>query len=190
MRGVTGVTGAAPIFHEIMVKLRDRYGSSWYGEPSGIEHCYIDPLTGNRVSADHPRAVQEMFAFPPEPGRPEDYDAAGRVRLPEEYQTWVESDQNTLGDLLAGNRQPKHLRILEPGAGALYYFDRDLPAKDQRLALQAESTGSVEWSCETLDCQTEGKQATVELQEGRHQIVARDSATGETATTWIEVEQW
>ena len=97
MRGITGVTGAAPIFHEIMVKLRDRYGSSWYREPSGIEHCCIDPLTGHRVSADQPRAVQEIYAFPPEPGRPEDYDAAGRVRLPEEYQAWVESDQNTLG---------------------------------------------------------------------------------------------
>jgi hypothetical protein len=38
MRGITGVTGAAPIFHDIMVKLRDRYGTSWYHAPSGIEH--------------------------------------------------------------------------------------------------------------------------------------------------------
>ncbi|MFZ0505934.1 MAG: penicillin-binding protein 1C, partial [Chthoniobacterales bacterium] len=35
MHGITGVTGAAPIFHEIMVKLRDRYATSWYYEPSG-----------------------------------------------------------------------------------------------------------------------------------------------------------
>jgi hypothetical protein len=63
-------------------------------------------------------------------------------------------------------------------------------AKDQRLALRAESTDPIEWSCQTLDCQTEGNRATVGLQEGRHQILARDTATGETATTWIEVEQW
>lgn len=190
MRGITGVTGAAPIFHEIMMKLRDHYGCTWYSEPSGIEHCYIDPLTGHRVSADQLRAVQETYTFPPEPCRPEDYDAAGRVRLPEEYRNWVESDQNTLGDLLAGNMQARHLRILEPGGGAHYYFDRDLPAKDQRLALRAESTGPVEWSCKTLNCRTQENRTTVEIQEGRHQIVARDRATGETATTWIDVEQW
>jgi penicillin-binding protein 1C len=190
MRGVTGVTGAAPIFHEIMVKLRDRYGTGWYYEPPGIDHCFIDPLTGHRVSSDQPRAVQEIYAFSPEAARPEDYDAAGRVRLPDEYRAWVESDQNTLGDLLAASRQAKHLQILEPAAGALYYLDRDLPAKDQRLALRAESTGLIEWSCETLDCCTEGSRTTVGLREGRHQIFARDVATGETATTWIAVESW
>ncbi|MBV8216332.1 MAG: penicillin-binding protein 1C [Verrucomicrobia bacterium] len=190
MHGITGVTGAAPIFHEIMVKLRDRYGASWYHEPSGIEHCYIDQLTGRSVSSDRPRAVQEIYAFAPEPARPEGYDSAGRVRLTEEYRAWVESNQNTLGDLLAGNRQVKHLRILEPAAGALYYFDRDLPANDQRLLLRAESTGQVEWSSPTLDIHSQGSQASIGLKEGRHEIAARDTLTGETGKIWIEVEPW
>jgi Penicillin binding protein transpeptidase domain len=30
----------------------EHYGTGWYHEPSGIEHCYIDPLTGRRVSSD------------------------------------------------------------------------------------------------------------------------------------------
>jgi penicillin-binding protein 1C len=190
MRGITGVTGAAPIFREIMLKLRDRYGASWYQEPSGIEHCYIDPLTGHSVSSDQPRAVQEMYAFAPEPACPQDYDTAGRVRLREDYRGWVESDQNTLGDLLAGRSQTKHLRILEPATGALYYRDPDIPERDQRLALRAESTGHIEWSSSTLDCRAEGGRVTVGLREGRHQITVRDTATGETKTTWIEVDPW
>jgi penicillin-binding protein 1C len=190
MHGITGVTGAAPIFHEIMVKLRDRDGTSWYHEPSGIEHCYIDPLTGHSVSSDQSRAVQEMYAFAPEPARPEDYDTAGRVRLREDYRAWVESDQNTLGDLLAGRRQTTHLQILEPATGALYYRDPDVPEQDQRLALRAESIGHVEWSSSTLDCRAEGGRVTVVLREGRHQITARDAVTGETRTTWIEVDPW
>jgi penicillin-binding protein 1C len=190
MRGITGVTGAGPIFHEIMTKLRDRYRTSWYEAPRGIEHCWIDPLTGHRVSQDQPRAVEEIYAFPPEPVRPEDYDAAGRVRLPEEYRAWVESAQDTLGELLKGSRLAKHLRIVEPAAGALYYFDPDLQAKDQRLVLRADSTGEIEWSSETLDCRTEGNLVTVGLREGRHEITAHDATTGETASTWIEVEPW
>jgi penicillin-binding protein 1C len=190
MRGITGVTGAAPIFHEIMLKLHDRYGSSWYQAPPGIEHGYIDPLTGHRVSADRPRATEEVYAFPPEPAHPEDYDSAGRVRLSEVYRAWIESDQNTLGDLLAGGRPAKHLQILEPAPGARYYFDPDLPAKDQRLVLRADSTGQVQWSSPTLDSQAEGNQVTIGLREGRHQIAARDTVTGETGTIWIEVEPW
>jgi penicillin-binding protein 1C len=190
MRGITGVTGAAPIFHEIMMKLHDRYGTGWYQAPPGIEHCYIDPLTGHRVAADQPRATEEIYAFPPEPARREDYDSAGRVCLSEVYQAWIESDQNTLGDLLAGGRPAKHLQILEPAPGALYYLDPDLPAKDQRLVLRADSTGQVQWSSPTLDCHAEGTQVTIGLREGRHEIAARDAVTGETGTTWIEVEPW
>jgi len=190
MRGITGVTGAAPIFHEIMMKLHDRYGTSWYQAPPGVERCYIDPLTGHRVSADQPRATEEVYASPPEPARPEDYDSAGRVRLSEVYQAWIESDQNTLGDLLAGGRLARQLRILEPAPGALYYLDPDLPAKDQRLVLRADSTGQVQWSSPTLDCHAEGTRVTIGLREGRHEIAARDAVTGETLTTWIEVEPW
>jgi len=131
-----------------------------------------------------------MYVFAPEAARPDDYDPAGRVRLPEAYRAWVESDQNTLGDVAAGNKQVKHLHILEPAAGALYYLDRDLPANDQRLLLRAESTGQVEWSSPALDIQSQGNQVTVGLQEGRHEIAARDTLTGETGKIWIEVEPW
>ena len=190
MRGITGVTGAAPIFHEIMVKLHDRYGASWYQAPPGIEHCWIDPLTGHQVSAGQPRAVQEIYAFPPKPAPPEDYDPAGRVRLPAEYQAWVNSDQNTLGPLLEGSKPAKPLRIIEPAPDTFYYLDPDLPVEDQRLELLADSTGSIEWSSKTLDCRPDGNKMTVGLREGRHEIVARDTATGETASTWIDVERW
>lgn len=56
--------------------------------------------------------------------------------------------------------------------------------------LRAESTGPVEWRLETLDCRVNGSHVTAGLREGRHEIAARDTVTGETATTWIEVEPW
>ena len=77
MRGITGVTGAAPIFREIMLKLHDRYGTSWYQMPEGVRRCWIDPLTGHRVSPEQPGAVEEIYAFPPQTARADDYDAAG-----------------------------------------------------------------------------------------------------------------
>jgi penicillin-binding protein 1C len=188
MRGITGVTGAAPIFREIMLRLHQQLGTSWYRQPPGIGHCWIDPLTGREVAKDHARAVQEIFAFKPEPARAEDYDSADRVRLPAEYGAWLRSNQNTSVPLL----QPRvdHLRVLQPAPGSRYFLDPDIPMNDQRIVLSAESIGSLEWNSASLDCRVDGDRATVMLREGRHEIIVRDKSTGETASTWIDVQPW
>lgn len=188
MRGITGVTGAAPIFREIMLHLHEQHGTSWYRTPAGIDRCWIDPLTGREVAKDHSRAVEEIFAFRPEPARTEDYDSADRIRLPAEYSAWLASNQNTSIPIL---RSPaKHLHILEPAPGSFYFLDPDLPTKDQRLVLSAESSGSLEWKSPSLDCRVDGEKVTVLLREGRHEIIAHDRTTGETASTWIDVRPW
>jgi penicillin-binding protein 1C len=188
MQGITGVTGAAPIFREIMLHLHEKYGSSWYRTPAGIGRCWVDPLTGREVAKDHARAIEEIFAFRPERARREDYDSASRVRLPAEYGAWLLSNQNTSIPLLPS--QANHLRILQPAPGSFYFLDPDIPRNDQRLVLRAESSGSLEWKSTSLDCRVDGDKTTVMLQEGRHEIFARDKTTGETASTWIVVQPW
>jgi penicillin-binding protein 1C len=188
MRGITGVTGAAPIFREIMLHLHEQHGTSWYHAPAGIGHCWIDPLTGREVSPDRPRALEEIFAFRPSPAQATDYDSGNQVRLPVEYRSWLESSQNTSMPIL---RAPvNHLRILQPSPGSFYFLDSDLPGKDQRLLLSAESKGPVRWESASLDCHIDAGKATVVLREGRHQITACDQTTGEKASTWIEVRAW
>ena len=188
MRGITGVTGAAPIFREIMLHLHEQHEIGWYHAPAGIGRCWIDPLTGREVPQDHPRAMDEIFAFRPQPAQSTDYDSGDRVRLPAEYGAWLESSQNTSMPIL---RSPvNHLRILQPAPGSFYFLDPDLPGKDQRLLLSAESKGSVHWESSSLDCQMEAGKASVVLREGRHEITARDQITGEKASTWIEVRPW
>ena len=188
MRGITGVTGAAPIFREVMLHLHEQRGTSWYHPPEGIGRCWIDPLTGREVPKDHARAIQEIFAFRPESARPEDYDSANRVRLPAEYSAWLLSNQNTSIPPLQS--RTGRLRILQPVPGSLYFLDPDIPANDQRLVLSAESTGSLEWKSASLDCRVNGDKATVMLRAGRHEINVRDKTTGETASSWIDVQPW
>jgi penicillin-binding protein 1C len=188
MRGITGVTGAAPIFREVMLHLHEQHSTSWYRIPAGIGRCWIDPLTGREVAKDHARAIEEIFAFRPEPARPEDYDSDNRVRLGAEYSAWLMSNQNTCLPLLQS--RPNHLRILQPAPGSFYFLDPDIPANDQRLVLSAESTGSLEWKSTSLDCRVDGDKTTVVLREGRHEIIVRDKTTGETSSTWIDVQPW
>ena len=46
MRHISGVTGAAPILHDLFDYLHDHYGTSWYARPADIVERGIDPLTG------------------------------------------------------------------------------------------------------------------------------------------------
>ena len=189
MREVTGATGAAPVMWRVMEHLHVTRGTGWFERPEGIGEFEIDPLTGRLAMEGSERSVRALCAKRPGEAREGDYDDVGRVRLGEQYEEWLKGGQNGLAGLVVGGgSRSGELRIARPVAGSLYYLDGDLPADSQWVALCVEGErGEVEWGCETLEMAGEGK---VKLREGRHEIVARDVATGSEARTWIEVERW
>ena len=186
MRAITGVTGAAPVMHDIMQHLHDERGTSWFKQPDGILRCRVNPLTGKKVSGDRAGAVSEKCLTMPPAEEAADYDADGRVVLPVEYATWLRSSQNTLGNLVACHEHAKHLRIVKPATGTVFYLDPDLPAEEQCVALRAEAPAKVEWSSDMF-ARIDISSPRVQLREGRHLISVRDPETGETAQVWIEV---
>ncbi len=187
MRSITGVTGAAPVMHDLVEHLHERRGTSWFKEPAGILHCSINPLTGKRVALSRPGTLVEKCLTPPLIEEQSDYDASGRVVLSAEYASWLRSPQNTLRDLVACNHAASQLRIVKPAPGTIYFLDPDLPAADQRITLRAEGPGTVEWSSDILDGSLVGDLQRAPLRAGVHVISARDAKSGETAETWIDV---
>lgn len=187
MRGITGVTGAAPVMHDVFQHLHRQRGTSWFSRPSGIRDETVVPLTGKRASAPGSGTLTERCMWPLAAEEATDRDASGRVVLPAEYAAWLASSQNTLGDLVtcANSHQ---LRILNPVPGSTYFLDPDLPAESQRIPLRAEGAGSIIWSSPTLPCEADGPRQLLRLQEGRHVISAHDAKTGHRAETWIEVK--
>jgi penicillin-binding protein 1C len=190
MRGITGVTGAAPVMHEIFEHLRGHFGTSWFEPPAPIASYRIDPLTGRLAPVDRPGAVTEKCLRPPESPQPADYDAAGRVRLPAVYGEWLASPQNHLGNLAVAGESSPELRVVQPEPGSIYYLDGDLPADSQSIALRAEARGEVRWSCASLAFMDSASGPRAQLREGQHTILARDAATGREAVTWITVKRW
>ena len=190
MRGITGVTGAAPIMHEVFVHLHEQRGTSWFKRPEGIVDRLIQPLTGRLAGPNEAGAVTEKCFWPPEPARVSDFDAQGRVVLPPEYGAWLASPQNGLGNLATCATAAAGLRIIQPPPGATYFLDPDLPLSAQWIPLRAEATGQIVWNCDSLRCEPSGERPRVQLQHpGRHIITARDSATGLTAETWIDLRE-
>jgi penicillin-binding protein 1C len=185
MRGITGVTGAAPVMHEIFLHLRRTAGTTWFTTPPGIRTHAVHPLTGREVSRARPGAVLEKFRRAPEPERASDYDDEGAVLLPPEYFPWLASAQNSLGNLVAASRESHAPRIVQPPPGATYFLDPDLPPHTQWIPLRAASGSPVAWSSESLIIENNRAQ----LRAGRHTITARPGPRGEPLTTWIEVRE-
>jgi penicillin-binding protein 1C len=190
MRDITGVTGAAPVMHELVEHLHTRFGTSWFAPPPQVNIFKTDPLTGRLAPADRRGGIDEKCLRPPAAARPDDYDTAGRVRLPAEYGPWLASSQNSLGTLVTLATSAPELRIIQPAPGSIYYLDGDLPQDSQWIPLRAEAGGEVRWSCASLPFKTNAAGPRMQIREGRHVIHASDAATGAQATTWIEVKPW
>ncbi len=186
MRDVSGVSGAAPVLHDIVEHLHSEFGTSWYAQPANLVERWVHPLTGKVAAADRPGLVREKFLADhlPVTESPEDYDLAGRVQLGPEYREWLASTQNeSLAKFAPAPRADLPLRVVSPLPGSVYYLDPDLPASD-RLPLKSNVNGAFVWQSPTLRCAG----GTAQLKEGRHAITLRDPETGAQAETWIIVK--
>jgi penicillin-binding protein 1C len=212
MQYVSGVTGAAPILHDLFEYLRERHGTTWYAMPPNIVECWIHPVTGKRLNPPqtldainsagtfHPLedlnlpritdALTEKFIasnLPPLES-PDDYAGPARaVRLGSEYREWFASGDNWLGNRAVIEEGTNALRVLFPQPGTTVYLDSDLPRQGRRIFLRATGLENLQWHSDTLQLAREGGRQTALLSEGRHRLTVRDPLTNTQADTWIDV---
>jgi penicillin-binding protein 1C len=186
MRGVSGVSGAAPVMHAVMAHLHTRFGTSWFETPPNVVEADVQPLTGHRIEKGWPTGVREKFLaehLPPVES-PEDYDDDGRVRLPAVYAEWLASAENPLGtQAVAANE----LRIISPAPGTTFVIDPDLPSS-RHVRLVAKGSADARWQSDTLGVSAKGREAEATLAEGEHRLSVVDPTTGSRAETWIRVK--
>ncbi|HLX69828.1 MAG TPA: penicillin-binding protein 1C, partial [Verrucomicrobiae bacterium] len=197
MQHVSGVTGAAPILHELFDYLHERYGTTWYLQPTNIVEYSIQPVTGKRLKKlEAPPglgAVNEKFLvyhLPPLENA-SDYEMISlskyAVRLGNEYRDWFPSGDNWLGDSVVLRQTADPLRILFPPPGTVVYLDDDLPDRGRRLFLRASGPTNVEWRSDSLSLTNMKQRELALLTEGRHQLGVHDPVSGADAETWIDV---
>jgi len=193
MQDVSGVTGAAPILHELFVHLRRRFGTTWYPAPVGLMELEVNRLTGKRLaeSAASRLAVKAKFLPPALPvvERALDYDALGRVRLPAEYADWFATGENPFRSVAVVEAAPAALRITFPLPGTTFFLDGDLPDHGRRITLAAQGGSELAWRSPTLRIERAGHRQVASLSPGRHELTVQDSATGAAATTWLTVKE-
>jgi penicillin-binding protein 1C len=204
MMHVSGVSGAAPVMHEVFEELHRSFGTTWYPQPTNIAECLVHPITGHRLcgqsSVPGPSAVREKFITgnPPPNETLTDYVPGPNLRLETsesrpacvlgaEYTEWFRSGDNSLSDRAVLASRTEALRIVFPLPGTRIYLNPDRHDDGRRLSLQAAGAGLIEWRSQSLPIKREGQKQVAMLTEGRHEMSVREPASGREARTWIEV---
>jgi len=105
MKGISGVSGAGPIFHRTLERTHKSKPATWFPKAEGIRRVTIDTRTSKKVTKDFdPKFVvsEWLSAGKTIPSAiPSDYDENGRALLPPAYRAWFESEQNLRRNKLA-----------------------------------------------------------------------------------------
>ncbi len=202
MRGSSGVTGAGPIFHEVMTAAVERFGRSRdplapvLAPPPTVHRQSICAMSGLPAGDACPTRVDEWVPNETPAGRCSWHHASdeGVITVwPDEYRAWASTQ--TRQPLAARSRSTSPtitatgLQIVNPLGGATYLYDPTLRADFQTLKLRARgAAGDVVWEINGTRFGTSDADRAIEwpLTRGEHQIVAID-ATGARAQTRISV---
>jgi len=198
---ISGAMGAGPLFHRIMRELHRDREPRWYSEPAEIVRAPVDPLNGLRPGeglSAKPRTILEVFTpgnLPPRSG-PSDYSPDGRTRLAQTFAPWWNSEDNRLRGRAAlaessPTAVPPPFRIVSPLDGTIAFLDPDLPAAGGRFPLRIAGSGEewIEWHSQSLQVREERGRVWAILEEGEHEIVARDRKTGREVASRFVVER-
>ncbi|MEO0108590.1 MAG: penicillin-binding transpeptidase domain-containing protein, partial [candidate division WOR-3 bacterium] len=178
MRGVSGITGAAPLFRNIMLFLHPTEPAPFV-EPSGLCHQHICPKSGMCCGPDCPNSVTELFRVGTEPTqvcdvhqryrldrrtglaaaqdtRPEDVEEVIFEVYPSLYYGWMQSVGLPFPPVCASSPDdlsPRsgRLAIVFPDPGSIFRIDPDLDPSFQAIQLEAEAPADCEMVSWAID---------------------------------------
>lgn len=187
MRGITGVSGAGPLFHSIMSELHRNKTPHWYEKPSSITSVNIDPNTGKQLPPEHPRYPLSISTLAPISTQPpiastSDYDENGRVYLDNTYTNWLKNNPQLPFTANKRSLATKNLRIITPTHNSKFLLDPDLPSRGKFLTLKSNSSNKTQWISSSLKITHRNNQPTAILKPGKHKLTVIDSYTKEEET--------
>ncbi len=203
LRDSSGVTGAGPIFHAVMLAAERRFGNPEASDavvppPAGLERRTICALSGMVATSACPVKMHEWVVI--EDAEPCSWhhrtDEGLLIVYPPIFRQWSLSENQRapeIGEratLQQGGSRHAALSIASPAAGAIYSVDPTLRAEYQALPLRAvtELPTPLTWIVDGRLFRTASSERLVTwpLVVGRHTIEVHDE-TGARAQTWVIV---
>ncbi|HQE93355.1 MAG TPA: PBP1A family penicillin-binding protein [Anaerolineae bacterium] len=149
MKDVNGITGAAPIWHDVMEAALKGRPIQDFSRPEGLVDVEICALSGQLPGADCPHRVTETFIAGTEPTTTctmhRRIDGTVYTVLPPEAQGWAR--EHHLPQPPAPSQQPavlvSSLRLTSPDVGTVYRIDPAQPRDTQKIVIAAEASGAL-----------------------------------------------
>lgn len=197
MKGISGISGAGPIFHRAMVRLHQKVTPSWFERPAGLTDITIDVRNGKLIAPDslgnNPHARRDLAPTNglPLPATQDDYDSSGKALLDPTYTEWFGGKHNQrLGDLALDPGRPamEPLRVITPANGTTFLLDPEIPSGSDRLRPVTNLPGTAKWSSETLRIEDATPEPIIHLKPGTHLVTATDPRSGASQRITIHVK--
>jgi penicillin-binding protein 1C len=198
LQSASGVVGAAPIFHDVMMAAQEHVSGRMPGEtdetlqgaPAGLSSHPICLLSGLRASDDCPTVGPEWLRDSRLPARCTWHRSAGgraAVVWPARYRAWARAQGllDARSEAEARRADPRRappvraaLRIVSPPPGSTYLRDPTLRAEFQTLPLRAETSAAVplSWEVDGRAVGTASSEAALSwpLRPGAHVVAVTD----------------
>jgi penicillin-binding protein 1C len=147
MHGVSGVSGAGPLFRDVMLALHRSRRPEAFARPWGVEEKSVCPLSGDLAGPGCPNKMSEVFVAE---GSPKEqcrfHDRRGNRIYPPVFRDWVskgEADERTK----IGSGSACYIAF--PKDGEVFRIDPGLRRESQEITFKAVVPGTaegVEWS--------------------------------------------
>ncbi len=191
MRQISGVTGAGPIFHDIMMRLhKDRFPEGFLPPPR-IRSALICSFSGERPHQGCTSAIEEVFVEGTVPTRSCSFHRSdGTINthaLMAEYGPWMEEFQNGRKDDLKHERPAEGtsipFKITHPRNKTIFKIDPSISASYQSLYFETSSPNGlkeIRWylNGKFYRAAAIGDKVVWNLSQGRYRLTAEGIAEG------------
>ena len=141
MKEVSGISGAAPIWHDVMLAAHRGQPVTAFAQPQGLVRTEVCALSGLLPTAECPHRVMEIFIAGTEPTCPcavhQRIDGVLYTVLPPEAHDWAR--EHHIPQPLSSEVAGAGIQLTSPDEGAVYRIDPNTSRDSQRIAVEAET---------------------------------------------------
>jgi penicillin-binding protein 1C len=195
MKGISGIAGAAPVFHRAMLRLHRDHPPIWFTRPDGLVDVTIDCRNGKLVAAGSKTPSSRNDLAPsdrlPPVATATDYDPTGKALLDPGFTAWFESPHNLRRGELALDPSPallEPLKIITPANGITLLLDPEIPSGSGKLRPVTNLPGTARWTSPTLRIESATPEPVIHLAPGTHTLTATDPRTGTSQDITVHVK--
>lgn len=141
MEGVAGISGAAPLFHDIMIELQRKEYPPKFEEPASLVHEKICAKTGKLVTAYCPDVIEEIFINGTEPKQSCDIDCSEMVAAG--FNLRDSASRNLKVATTISHNNENGFEILNPSDGDIYKIDPQVSYAAQGISFRVSEDDTI-----------------------------------------------